>query len=204
MSYNHNHKKNHMKNTTQAGFSLIEGLLTLIAITLVVFVGFYVYNANKNTGKVVSTTATANKSSSGTAAVKPKYLDVKSLGVRVKLSGDLKDLTYHQSQAGSADAIFTVPEFTKAVAVCRASEQPTSVELATVSRIEGKYDPSAPPVDFFGSVVKQFPDFYLDYSHADGGLCIGGNDEAKTKAANQLFDKLDPELKQAIEAAQQI
>ncbi len=36
----------------QNGFGLIEGLLIVIALTLIAFVGFYVYNANKEEPKI--------------------------------------------------------------------------------------------------------------------------------------------------------
>lgn len=36
-------------NKNQKGFTLVEGLLVIIALTLVGFTGFYVYNANKKT-----------------------------------------------------------------------------------------------------------------------------------------------------------
>ena len=38
-----------MKDNNQNGFTIIEGLLVVIAMTLIGFTGFYVYNANKNT-----------------------------------------------------------------------------------------------------------------------------------------------------------
>lgn len=37
-----------MKKLNQRGFSLVEGLLVVIAVALISFVGFYVYNANKD------------------------------------------------------------------------------------------------------------------------------------------------------------
>lgn len=57
-----------MKKHLQKGFSAVEGLLTIIALALVVFVGYYVWHTQKQTDKTLNTALqtsqnTVNKSS---------------------------------------------------------------------------------------------------------------------------------------------
>jgi type II secretory pathway pseudopilin PulG len=59
-----------MSKLNQKGFSLVEGLLVIIALALVAFVGFYVWNAQKDTNKTLDTASKATqKASSDTKQV---------------------------------------------------------------------------------------------------------------------------------------
>lgn len=68
------------KVSDERGFGAVEVLLTIIAIALVVFVGFYVMNANKKTD---SSSSDGSKTSTvqpttNTAAVKPTQANLKA------------------------------------------------------------------------------------------------------------------------------
>jgi Na+-transporting methylmalonyl-CoA/oxaloacetate decarboxylase gamma subunit len=191
-----------MIRLTQKGFGFVETFLLLILAVLVIFVGYYVWHTQQDNKKSTTDTSqtTSTKAKSGTeAADNVDYLLVKELGIKVPLSGDLKDLKYEMGPDGET-AGFTTPAFDTAVQNCSdpnaasGSFQP----LASVNKVAGMYDADNPPFNAYSTFIKQFPDFYLLYGHADGGLC-SGSDASKNKVANDLFDKLSPELKQAIE-----
>lgn len=79
-----------MKSTkyNQKGFSLIEGLLILIAVTLIAFVGYYVWHAQRSANDTLDTAINSsqkspNKVSSDQAQ---KYLVIKEWHARIPLS----------------------------------------------------------------------------------------------------------------------
>jgi hypothetical protein len=193
-----------MKTKSQAGFTLVEGLLLLIAIALVVFVGFYVYNANRNTDKLVSKGAASTpKSASSTPA--QRYLPIKELGIKIPLSGKLASLEYSIAPADSMTADFSTKAFAKAVGECKSTDTASSSfpTLLAVTKTAGQYDSNSPPQDFFSAFAVQFPDFYLTDGAPDGGYCTG-TDQAKNKAVQTLFDQISPALKEAVKNAKQI
>lgn len=77
----------------QKGFGAIEVLLTVIALTLIAGVGFYVYNANKE--KKTDTSAQTQQSTTPKPAENTKkYLEVKELGIKFELNDKLKNAYY--------------------------------------------------------------------------------------------------------------
>ncbi len=59
------------KNKKQSGFSAVEGLLILILVGLVSFIGYYVWNANKESSDISTPqTTTSNKSATVTKTTK--------------------------------------------------------------------------------------------------------------------------------------
>lgn len=67
------------------GFTLVEILLVIIAVTLVTGVGYYVLQANQNNK------AETKPSTPSTPASAKKYLEVKDLGIKFELTEDIKD-----------------------------------------------------------------------------------------------------------------
>jgi hypothetical protein len=65
----------------QKGFTLVEGLLIVIALSLVSGIGYYVYSANKNVDELQSTSNSSTDDNTP-AAKKVDYLEVKELGIR--------------------------------------------------------------------------------------------------------------------------
>lgn len=53
-------------NKTQKGFGLVESLLVIIALSLVVFVGYYVWNTQKNVDKTSKDAVTASQTNPAT------------------------------------------------------------------------------------------------------------------------------------------
>ncbi len=198
-----------MKIKSQAGFSLIESLLVIIAITLVVFVGFYVYNAKNDANKTLDKAATSTNARSQKAKKSKNYLFIKELGIKLKLDQDLQGLEYKYSPeasdgVGSKNAGLSEKRFTKTVKACNAEIiAGDPVNFANISRYEGTYDPQAQPHDVFAEFVKQLPGFYLEYGNPDGGFCRG-TDQVAAKATEKLFKELNTGLKEAAKNAESI
>ena len=85
-----------MKKLNQKGFTLVEGLLILIALSLVVGVGFYVVNANKKDkdSKNTSQTIPDQKIEKKLVENNKTYLEIKELGVKFELTDKIKNAYY--------------------------------------------------------------------------------------------------------------
>ena len=83
-----------MKKLGQKGFTLVEGLLIIIALSLVVGVGYYVYSATKEANKNL-TTSPAQATKSKAVLPKKQYLEIKELGIKFELSEKNKDAYYY-------------------------------------------------------------------------------------------------------------
>jgi hypothetical protein len=193
-----------MKIKSQAGFTLIEGLLSLIALALVVFVGFYVYNANQNTNDLVSKGATSTPKPANSAPAQ-SYLTIKELGIKIPLSNKLVGVEYSISPADDTTADISTKAFEKAVGECQSTDTASSSfpTILAVTKIAGQYDSKSPPQDLFSTFAVQFPDFYLTDGAPDGGYCTG-TDQTKNKAVQTLFDQISPALKTAVKNAKQV
>lgn len=110
----------------QKGFTVVEGLLLVIAVTLVVFVGYYVYHSQKNANDILNTAAqtSQNVPALKTAKAKPKatptpitptpapaapansgYLVIKEWNLKLKMA-DNNDVAYTY-QKGGQDSLGT-------------------------------------------------------------------------------------------------
>jgi hypothetical protein len=75
----------------QKGFGAVEGLLVVIALTLIVGVGYYVVNANKDNQDTTNNTRTSTKAETKPTETKKQYLEFKSAGVKMELNEQTKD-----------------------------------------------------------------------------------------------------------------
>lgn len=192
-----------MKKLSQKGFTLVEGLLIVIALSLFIGVGYYVYSANKdNTTNAVVTNTPEKKSTPKTTEI--KYLEIKELGIKIPLTKDLEKATYEINSSTDYAGIST-PEFADAVGNCKASDTASASfpAVGVVAKHSGTYDISAATDDIYFEFIKQLPGFYLEYGNADGGFC-NGTDEAKNKTVNDMYKNLEPQLKTAVKQAQAI
>jgi hypothetical protein len=93
-----------MKKFNQKGFTLIEGLLIVIALSLVVGIGYYVYNSNKNTPQDDSSnTKPAAKETAKTTPAAKNYLEIKELGIKFQVTDKLKNTYYRVNEFGGVN-----------------------------------------------------------------------------------------------------
>lgn len=90
----------------QRGFGVIEGLLVIIALTLIVFVIFYVHNANKKTDETLNSNAgSATQQAVGKGSGSQNdYMTIKELGLKADKSSIPG--AYYKIDTESADPNF--------------------------------------------------------------------------------------------------
>jgi hypothetical protein len=192
-----------MKNKSQAGFAATEALLVVIAITLIAFVGYYVYHSQHTANKTLSQATNTSQNNKPAVVISPQYLTIKEAGIKLKLVNATRGLSYSANTAfdGTVDVFLSTPSFKKAVAACRTN--PSSGDkfaIGVISKHPGTYDASATQ-NVFGSFAKQMPGSWLEYSNQDGGYCDNG-DRAAAAKVQSIFDTLNPLLKEATKNAQ--
>lgn len=106
----------------QKGFGLVEGLLVIITLTLIVGVGFYVVNANKDKEETNSTNG-STQADSKPGDTKKEYLEFKELGVKVKNTADLSDIKFSEKTVNAngmsgAELIFSTPRLVETHKAC--------------------------------------------------------------------------------------
>jgi type II secretory pathway pseudopilin PulG len=191
----------------QKGFSLIEGLLLVIAVGLVVFVGYYVWHSQKQTDKTLNTAAKTSDAASNAAKTSTtqstKYLTLKELGVKIPLSTKIQDAKYEMAPDGETADISTT-SFENAVAECKAADTASASfpTIVTLNKVDGTYDANNPPFDAYSTFAAQLSGFYLMSGGSDGGYCNGTN-QAKNQAVKDKFVEFSSLLKDAVKNAKQ-
>jgi hypothetical protein len=169
-----------MKKLNQKGFSAIEGLLIIIVILMIGFIGYYVWHTQKDANKTLDTaTKSAQTSSSSpskqTKAADQKYLDIKELGVKFKLSDAIKDAYYIK---GSNDYYYvSVHSFDNNpdLAGCMATDNGTygsglmAVIVAKLGEPNGSFAGDPWTLDSIKQAgLKQVGDSYYGFQHGNG------------------------------------
>lgn len=181
----------------QKGFTVVEGLLIVIALTLIGFTGFYVYNANKDDQKTTNNQTSAVKEETKPAAKPVEYKEFKNLGVKIKLDDAAKKFTYSDNEFG----ISVVSSELKALTDkdCTSDSGGDGL-VATVSRVQGKYVAD----DHVGSsLLKQFPTFALSAGSLPAGFICGTSTEATQRVSNKTIE-LSTEAKNIFKNAEQL
>lgn len=185
--------------SNQKGFGVIEGLLAVIAIALVGFVGFYVYNANKETDKSNNAQSKAADSQVGSQndagdSKAPKDYVFKELGIKIKTSEGINDLTYKVDE-GTADAIFvSTKSIEKLFKSCGASGDAAVMPLS-VAKTNGKFQEEGPV-----QLAKQFKDFYITTVRANGGADVACKESTPQSKIDEINQKV-PDILDSLEAA---
>ena len=159
------------KKQNEKGFTIIEVLLAIIAITIVSFVVWFVWNANQNDEKKSDISNSPAAAKSDEVKKDGDYYEIKELGIKFILPSELKGSTY-KYEAGVPAAYFSSPDYNQVVEKCYGEkissdrDQPT---FGAVGRGDGQY-PSNPSEDQLpmDPLIKQFPSFYIDGSRPNG------------------------------------
>lgn len=174
----------------EAGFSAVEGLLVLIIVLLVGFIGYYVWHTNKqanssynSASKVAESTPATKKS---TPAPATDYLKIPEFGVEISLTANTKDAYYTIRSDDPAVADLSTHSLTALDAECAASASST----AAVSYFT---DPNAQIMT--GTYAQRYPnaahigDRYF-YIEPGNGPCSGkSNVEALQLTQRDDFSK---------------
>lgn len=142
----------------QNGFTLIEGLLIAVVLSVIGFGGYYVWNEQNKK----PTTASNQSSSNNNQNVAQKtYLEIPELGVKVSMSKDIPDMYYSiktRSNDGNKYAVLS----SRSLA---ALEPECAAERTSASGVQGSgavyvyTDPNAPD-PFAGTITmkEEFPE----------------------------------------------
>ncbi len=80
-----------MQATKQSGFGVVAIVIAILVVVGLGYIGYRVYTANNNqTGNTAQNSNAQNNGTQDTAT----YLDIKELGVKIKLSDGIKDAVY--------------------------------------------------------------------------------------------------------------
>jgi hypothetical protein len=176
-----------------AGFGVVGIVLVVAAVIVVGLMGWRVYDANSS--KQGASTMQANQSSNnqgnnssnGNQTDTATYLDVKELGIKVKLSDDIKDATYSVKSLsdGSKVARFSTAALAAQDAQCNADFGPLgSIEMTT----DGTDRTGAPKVVDNVSVFK-LGNYYYSYS-VPQALCSESVRDTEAKFRISFADAL--------------
>lgn len=197
------------RTNNQKGFTIVEVLLVIIAVTLLAGVGLYGYNSIKkeNKKKDVSSKSETAKNERNTAP--KKYYNFPDLGVKIILPQELEGITQQSRHIQySGDTTFApdtaVSVSTEAFnAICGSTDK----EIAILSRVNGDYDTvvkaseGAGPTDYYpGKLVKQFDGYFIDLvsGKGNGGYSDCGDNQER---ALEESAKLQVILEKAFQAA---
>ena len=155
-----------------AGFGAIEIILAVVVVLIVGFVGWRLYDISKNKPTASNQQASGNKStdraSGDTKVDTAAYLDIKEMGVEIKLDDQVRDATYAMQTLddGSLVARFSTRSLAASDPACDAkSGQLGALEKSTtdVDRLGNKLVPD-------GQTVFKFGSYYYTYATSQA-LC---------------------------------
>ena len=208
----------------QKGFGVIESMVTIIALILIVSVGYFVFSAGKNntTDSIKTVTKTESSDKKDTNKSKKEftpvsYLDVKELSIRVPLSAPIKDVTYQYSppteqkinpnSAGTAyfpaTVVFTSKSLSDKSRTCGGSTDASNPHvIMIIGKTEGQFKPgsfSTSPTSE-DVLLKQFKNFSVVTSVDQYEPCaVSSPNKAIEQEADNIREELTTALKQAEE-----
>lgn len=183
-----------MKSIDNRGFTLVEGLLIVIALSLVLGVGFYVYSSNKSEKKPIQ-----QNSQSTTTANSIKYSEFKELNVKVpadQIAGIKSSYTAPDQNNPAGYYVFYTDKEREYATKCFGESGKDSSTIS-IAKSSGKYGDS--PLDGdFNTLVKQYDGFYITSTYGKGAGCDG--DQA---AYQEMLKEQDSTRKKVEEAFKQ-
>lgn len=184
----------------QKGFGLVEGLLVVIALTLIVGVGFYVVNANKDKKDDTKTSQNSTPTESKPTETKKETVTFEFEKLKVTVPKDsVKDLIYTKKtvdNGGGAGYDVATQEF-KSLATQCGETVPTGVVLFAQ---QGQYPGQGN--EGFNGLIKQFKSSYVAYG--DGLYGSIGCSDAVYGQLSDTQQKIADTLKSAFANAQEV
>ena len=197
----------------QKGFSLVEVLLVIIAITLLSGLGLYSYNSIKkeDAQKAAVTTKAEAEAEPKKEEAKQDYFEFPELGVKIVLPTALEGLKYEVDDVVYGDGTkdrglsLSSTEFDATVkAACEGRLNGSA--FARLDKGSGDYNVAvkkaegAKSADYYpGKLLKQFDEFFIDYTFNPGGF--GCYEEGNSKIIDKS-EKLQGALEQAFKSAE--
>ncbi|HEY5442222.1 MAG TPA: hypothetical protein VIJ68_01650 [Candidatus Saccharimonadales bacterium] len=158
-------------NTNQRGFSTVEGLLILIIVLLIGFIGYYVWHAQKSASDTLNSASKASQSSP-TKVAPAKWFKLADLGVEFKLPSTLSDLQSAPNDNGGY--FLSVANMESIYKQCNGSNLPPGpissedYSFAGLSRHDGTFEQDSVAEE---SLLKQFGTFNITISYPNGPEC---------------------------------
>jgi hypothetical protein len=172
-----------MKKLNHRGFSLIEGLLLVIALCLIVFVGYYVWHSQHTANSTLDQANQASQSSpSGSQpASTQKYLIIKEWGVKLPLTNATKDAYYVFLSNNTSSAYLSL----RSLADTECAADQTSIG-AVFRYLPGDTDPQSNQQysTIYSDGVK-VGDYYYRYSSPQAGCSDDTAIQTKASDARQ-------------------
>jgi cytoskeletal protein RodZ len=165
----------------QSGFSIVEAVLIVAVVGVIGAAGWFVYQHNRvkvtsaAQGTTQTTTTQPTQTTTGQNVVK-----IPELGIQIIVPDSIKDLTYKTETVTLRNgnqailARFSTASLTAANPSCG----PSSSVLGTLEKASGQYPTEKEDetnVLDYGTLIKQFPTFYISGSIAHAGICPTGS-----------------------------
>lgn len=183
-----------MKN--QKGFTLVEGLLVIIALSLIGFTGFYVYSANQKSNKPNANQSHVDehKDHDHDKDGHTKQLQVPELGIKIYYDENLGTNLQYRKDGNLGAVKFFNDEIIAAAKKCTTDASLyNAAGILSVNKVEGS---KVNTDNTEGFVAKQFESFAIVTSGIlmDGGSCMSAN-EADSKAFETVLNKYSEQLR---------
>lgn len=169
-----------MREDKQAGFSIVQVILALAAVSIIGVAGVFVYQHNRL--QLSSAAPVSNKQVTLPNATTPPatttLIKIADLGIQITVPNNIKNLTYQTSTVTLANgntatyALLSTTALAAADAKCGTS----SAALGSLEAASGQYPSSDPYAALdYGPLLKQFPAFYVTYAAPQGGCSNGSS-----------------------------
>jgi hypothetical protein len=194
------------------GLGAVVVLLSMLVVTAVGFMGYYVWNSqqDKNKNTVVSNTENITKSSENTSQESTQeFLDVKEWDIKIPVDDTVRGLSYHTNAGVDGGYVFTSDELSALTSECDSSSvilvrgKATDIVPNETSSTEGltfkeaytstEYDqyPDSPR-----GIKLSIGDYYYVYPAIAAAYCT--NDEEQNIKEQAAITKIVTVVKKAV------